>query len=300
MAVDSERAPLAAAAIAPETIDKRATLAEDAKLLLRRRPPGSVKLSGGHQEHLLMCNLGTPAGPGPIRSTLSSALGERTWQHCPTEEVTFIPAGFPMEWEWSYESRSVHILLEPSFLSGECEGLPAAELEPYFRVRDPVVSGLLWELGKEIRSPGFAADLATSSLLNLLKVHLRRPRQVDYRKHERETAEPRQGLSTAQEDCVVQLINDRLSENISLDELSKTCDLSPHHFARMFKRRTGYAPHQYQLYLRIARAQRLLSLSPRRSVVDIACELGFADESHFRRHFKRIVGVTPSEYRKQQ
>lgn len=300
MTVDLERSPIAVAAVDPDTIDKSVPLGEDAQILLRRRPPGSVKLNGGHQEHLLMCTLGKPAEQGPIRSTLCSQLGERAWHVCPTREITFIPAGFPMEWEWNYQSKSVHIALKPSFLSGDCEGLPAAELEPYFRVRDSVVSELLWQLGNEISAPGFGADLATSSLLNLLKVHLRRPTQTNGRAHSRGSKSSEHGLSATQENRAIQFINDRLTENITLDVLSEACALSPHHFARMFKLSTGYPPHEYQLRLRIARAQTLLSHHPRRSIVEIACELGFADESHFRRHFKRILGVTPSEYRRQQ
>jgi AraC family transcriptional regulator len=247
-----------------------------------------------------MCTLGIPADGGPIHSTLSSELGERTWRSCPIREVSFIPAGFPMEWEWSYQSRSVHIALNPAFLSDECDGLPAAELEPYFRVIDPVVSRLLWELGDEVSSPGFGADLATSSLLNLLKVHLRRPREIRCWPQSRGARGANHGLSSAQENLAVQLINDRLTENISLEDLSSACKLSPHHFARMFKRSIGYPPHEYQLRLRVSRAQAFLSSRNRRSIVDIAHELGFSDESHFRRHFKRILGVTPSEYRRQQ
>ncbi|KIL41851.1 hypothetical protein SD70_04345 [Gordoniibacillus kamchatkensis] len=57
---------------------------------------------------------------------------------------------------------------------------------------------------------------------------------------------------------------------------------------------TGHAPHQYVIRERIYKAQKLLVKgSP---VQEVAASLGFSDQSHLHRHFKRIVGVTPREY----
>jgi AraC family transcriptional regulator len=94
------------------------------------------------------------------------------------------------------------------------------------------------------------------------------------------------------------MMEDRLDENVSLAELAGELRLSPFHFARLFKEATGFPPHEYQLQLRVRRAQKLLLQTPRRTVAEIACELGFADESHLRRHFKRIVGMTPGQFRR--
>ena len=95
-------------------------------------------------------------------------------------------------------------------------------------------------------------------------------------------------------------LRDRLEENVTLATLASEFGMSPYHFARRFKLATGCPPHEYQLQLRIQRACELLLRQPRQSVATIAVELGFADESHFRRHFRRIVGTTPSRYRSEQ
>ena len=61
-------------------------------------------------------------------------------------------------------------------------------------------------------------------------------------------------------------------------------------------RATGLPPHAYLLQTRILRAKALLAHG--RAITDAAYELGFVDQSHFHRHFKRIVGLTPGEFSK--
>jgi AraC-like DNA-binding protein len=63
---------------------------------------------------------------------------------------------------------------------------------------------------------------------------------------------------------------------------------------RAFKRHYGLPPHDYQLRVRIGLAQR--ALREGRPAADIAADYGFVDQSHLCRHFKRLVGVTPSAY----
>ena len=82
--------------------------------------------------------------------------------------------------------------------------------------------------------------------------------------------------------------------------LAATVGLSTYHFARSFRAALGVPPHEYQLQRRIERARQLLRTRPSLTVAAIAVELGFADESHFRRHFKRVVGLTPGRFRQQQ
>ena len=85
------------------------------------------------------------------------------------------------------------------------------------------------------------------------------------------------------------------SENISLSDLSKIAGLSPYHLCRTFSEVVGLPPHRYQTQLRIDRAKKLLLAG--RSILYTASQVGFFDQSHFSRHFKRIVGVSPKKYR---
>ncbi len=84
------------------------------------------------------------------------------------------------------------------------------------------------------------------------------------------------------------------ADNLSLTALATLVDLSPYHFLRVFRTRLGLPPHAYLVQLRVAAAKRLLALGM--PISQAAIEVGFADQSHLSRHFKRLVGVTPGQY----
>ena len=86
------------------------------------------------------------------------------------------------------------------------------------------------------------------------------------------------------------------SDNITLEDLANTAYLSPFHLARVFHEETGLPPHAYLTQVRITKAKALLAQGW--SISEVAYELGFVDQSHFHRRFKRIVGMTPGQYRK--
>ena len=88
---------------------------------------------------------------------------------------------------------------------------------------------------------------------------------------------------------------DHYAENISLLDLAGIANMSPFHFTRVFCNQFGMPPHSYQTQIRILRAKRLLMQEE--SIADIAMRTGFADQSHFTRHFKRLTALTPGQYR---
>jgi AraC-like DNA-binding protein len=87
---------------------------------------------------------------------------------------------------------------------------------------------------------------------------------------------------------------EHLAENISLQELAGLCAMSPYHFLRSFRRQYGLPPHTCQLQMRINQARQLLVSG--RSIAETAAEVGFADQSHFSRKFRSLVGATPRQY----
>ncbi len=91
-------------------------------------------------------------------------------------------------------------------------------------------------------------------------------------------------------------LHDRISEDVSLDDLGTQTGLTKFHLLRAFRNRFGLPPHAYQLQQRVLRAKRLLkSLSPS----DVALECGFSDQSHFTRVFRTHTGTTPRRYAEQ-
>jgi AraC-like DNA-binding protein len=91
-----------------------------------------------------------------------------------------------------------------------------------------------------------------------------------------------------------QYLEAHFAENVSLDVLARVAGLSPYHLCRVFKEATGAAPHAYQTQLRVARAKQLLLSG--KPLKDIAPEVGFFDQSHLLRHFRRFTGASPGRY----
>jgi AraC-like DNA-binding protein len=70
--------------------------------------------------------------------------------------------------------------------------------------------------------------------------------------------------------------------------------LSPFHLNRVFSKEFGLPPHAFLTQVRVARAKALLKQGT--SITQTALEVGFSDQSHFTRHFRRLVSVTPGHY----
>jgi AraC family transcriptional regulator len=91
------------------------------------------------------------------------------------------------------------------------------------------------------------------------------------------------------------------SERISVSELARTAKLSVDYFGAAFRRATGTTPHQYLLRVRLNRARAMMTQKPRpRALAEIALACGFADQTHFCRHFRRFMGMTPTEFLQSQ
>ncbi|MBI1774413.1 MAG: helix-turn-helix domain-containing protein [Proteobacteria bacterium] len=103
----------------------------------------------------------------------------------------------------------------------------------------------------------------------------------------------RGGLSPIVLRRVLEYIDVSLRENVGLAALAKIAGLSIWHFARAFKRAVGMPPHGYLLQRRIERARELLE-STNLPIAEIALSVGFSDQSHFARHFRRLTGQTPT------
>jgi AraC-like DNA-binding protein len=85
------------------------------------------------------------------------------------------------------------------------------------------------------------------------------------------------------------------SENfISLEELAQQVGLSRYAIIRLFKANVGLTPHAFQINLKINQARE--SLKQGISLVELAVNLGFSDQSHFHKAFKAYTGVTPRQF----
>ncbi len=92
------------------------------------------------------------------------------------------------------------------------------------------------------------------------------------------------------------IIQERFAQPISLGALASEVGLSKFHLLRLFREEVGTTPHAYQLHLKVSRAREMLDA--RLPAAEVALVCGFADQAHFTRAFKRIVGYTPGAFKR--
>jgi AraC family transcriptional regulator len=212
--------------------------------------------------------------------------------------VAVMPAGSVSLWHWRGSKDSLHIYLEPSLVARVAA--ETFELDPSRTVVPPLDPLIVPELraamlavDAELAAGGSGGPLMIESLANVVAIQLIRhflgPRRLASRP---DTVLPRRKL-----DLVTEYIMENLEAKLTLEQMASIVNVSPYHFARQFKTTTGLPPHQYVIRRRVERAQHLLRADGGLSLVEIALRVGFSDQSQFSSHFKRIVGITPGQFR---
>lgn len=97
---------------------------------------------------------------------------------------------------------------------------------------------------------------------------------------------------------VLDYIAENANRDIAMQELATIAGVSRFHFARIFRMQMGVAPYRYLLEQRVQEAKALLRLGTR-TVAEIAIDTGFSSAGHFSRAFRRSVGVSPSDWKRQ-
>jgi AraC family transcriptional regulator len=234
---------------------------------------------------------------GPALAFSLRFAGQEQTEPAPADSLTIIPAGYPSQWRWRGASESTHILVDPQLLARvAAEALDLnpdrVELPPVGDLSHPQLRAAMLALDAELREGGPGGRLLAESLGNVLAVHLLRQFSAPG------PADAHSGgmLPKHKLRAVTEYIHEHLDAELSLDHLAAVAHLSPYHFARLFKNSTGLPPHQYVIARRVERAKELLRERDRPPLAEVATEVGFADQSHFTRHFKRLVGVTPRQF----
>jgi len=212
--------------------------------------------------------------------------------------INVIPAGSSVQWSRKGSMDALFIHLEPSLVARvatESFGFDSSRmvLPPLYGMNLPELRSAMMAVDAELRAGGVGGSLLAESFANVLAVHLIRcitgPRRL---KASADGVLPRHKLRT-----VVEYIMENLEGTPTLEEMARAISVSPYHFARQFKAATGSAPYQFVISRRIERAQHLLRTNGGLGLAEVAFRSGFANQSHFCLHFKRIAGVTPRRFR---
>jgi AraC-like DNA-binding protein len=92
-------------------------------------------------------------------------------------------------------------------------------------------------------------------------------------------------------------MHEHLKENITLEDLADHCGYSASHFSAIFRKKTTRSPIEYFLGLKMQNACQQLDFTSKR-IKEIAAGLAFSDQFYFSRLFKKVIGVSPGDYRK--
>ena len=180
-----------------------------------------------------------------------------------------------------------------SALDSELEHRPDGELRLQANFQDPAAQQLMTLLVADANEGYTTEKLYTEHLAQALVVRtLFLGRQAKPQTNNRR--------ASALPGYVLRRIIERMRHfncDLSLQALANESGYSRVHFVRMFRAATGYSPHNYLLNLKLERAQELLK-NPSTSLIDIALDCGFSSHSHMSRLFHKILGVTPTAYRR--
>jgi AraC family transcriptional regulator len=169
-----------------------------------------------------------------------------------------------------------------------------AQLRDVSAFTDVALDSLMERLRDELMRPQ-ASPLFVQGIAQAIAIHLARNYSVT-------VEEPRRG-SPSLPGYKLRQIRDWMAEHVAeefnLARLAAQAGLSKFHFQRLFKSATGVSPSRYQINLRMDVARRLLR-ETKKSVVDVAFDVGYANPSHFAQLFRRETGLSPSDYRRQR
>lgn len=216
-------------------------------------------------------------------------------------EVMINPAHTVMSTRVPQPSEFAIVTLSPDKLMNSLTGhglrAPGA-FQQQFQVQDALLRQLMLTLLAEAEGGGANGRLFVDSLSTALALHYIQ-RYGQGLPAEEPAARATPGLDARRLQRVREMLEQRYAEDLSLDELAQAAAMSRFHFVRRFKASTGLSPYQYLLKQRIEVAQRLLRAADE-PIAQVAQAVGFADQSAFGAHFRRLVGTTPRQWRAQR
>lgn len=258
-------------------------------LLIRtgRQPRGAVPAQP-HDDHRIIapCINAAVILRGPVDGAMRQARAS-------DRHVALVPAGQALEEEWTPLACATTILVRPHFLRAlvRANGRVHQDLTAQHAAVDPFMWHMVRSIEIQIRArrvleKSFVESIAMVIGQHLLSHHTGTPFQ----------AGAAGGLPAYKVRSATDYVREHYQEDIGFKDIAEHLQMSPFHFARMFKHSTGESPHQFIMRCRIDVAKKLL-IEGERGIADIALEVGYKSQSYFTTRFAQFVGATPAAFR---
>ncbi|MEQ1808419.1 MAG: AraC family transcriptional regulator [Terricaulis sp.] len=253
-------------------------------VLRRTYAPGVIE-SAGSTRHWLTLQLGEAVEARCVcgGDEFSGVLAPRG--------IDIVPAGADGRWECFTIEKAALFSVEPRLLA-DCAaelGIAALALPPSFQVEDEALVHILHALLGATKGDASSNTLLVESLGQALVARL-----VCQHMSAPWFSNGNQQLTVRQKRRVIEYIDARLAENISLADVALAAGVGVSHLKVLFKRSFGTPVHQYIIGARVRLAENLIKRGGL-SLSDVAAAAGFAHQSHLAKCMRRLSGLTPSD-----
>jgi AraC family transcriptional regulator len=218
-----------------------------------------------------------------LGGTCSQTSGSRT-RTCATSSVAFHPSGETHSDVWADTGgRCLHLEFGAGWMQHFRES--ALKLDRPVDFRSGMAVWLAARIYRELRAPDDSSPVAIEGLALELAAEFSR------KSNPRRRAQPPVWL-----DRVVDLVEARCREQVTVQEMAREAGVHPVHLATVFRHHLRCTPIEFLRRRRIDFAATQLA-GTQASLMEISLKAGFGDQSHFCRVFKSVTGMTPTAYR---
>lgn len=207
-----------------------------------------------------------------------------------------MPQGHESRWHINGEIEFVHLYFSDEVFkqyaaSNFASDVRYIELRDLIYQEDKVLQGLFRQYFTLCDHSLFSSPLFAEETIHKVMHHL----LLHYNGFRIQNRVIRGGLSASHRRKIRILIRDRIAAKHSVELLAREVNLSPFHFARMFKESFGESPAFYITRQRINAVKSHLKTNL--PLVDVSLRTGFSHQSHMTKNFKAFTGMTPATYR---
>ena len=214
-------------------------------------------------------------------------------------DIDSIPAGLAGSWEDDADCMILRLSISPTLLddANSISGskYDVTSMRPLFQLRDTRIEAIAWAIKAELE-----ADVPTDRLYaESLGVALATCVLDGRHRSLRATYRSSQTFTIRQQQLLLETIDVRLDQSLSLNDLASVVGLGVSHFKTLFRNTFGQPVHRYVIQRRVEHARSLI-LAGKLPLNQIALAAGFADQSHMANTMRRRLGLTPGAIARQR
>jgi len=232
-------------------------------------------------------------------STMMERRFEGRWTRteCHPGDLSLLTRSQASHWHWTEQIDVTHLYLSDAVVSRVAADVlerpvAAVRLHDILRTQSPIVSDIVDAISREANGNGIGGALYVSALSTQLVVNLLRSFAAVHFVDRSGRGE----LPPAIRKRVVEYVEARIGQPITLEELAEVASMGVWTFGKRFRASFQITPHQYVLDRQIEKARQMLAIG-RLPVKAIASECGFADQAHLTRVMRARLGRTPASLR---